>query len=326
MKQTLSREQREKILLYGREHGISEACRKFSVSRTIYYRWKKRFENEGHEGLKDRIRNFVPVNKIKQEIEERLFEKVAEHPDYGPLSLKWLLEDEHIYISASGVYNILVRHGLNKRPEREKFARRYRKTRPIPRGFEPRHGELWLCWTDIRKNLMEDKILYQYSILDVSSGVSCSRLYNDNDTAHALDLLVGLAVPMGKELLMKPATIITPDDRIYRSVKSKEKHPYMNTLKQMGVTQLKWDIDFKDFKELSEDFSTRSLEYLISNSTDAGSVNDLRSLLQDFLREFNLKTALTCGPGKGSTPLDNVRRISDQKITLPLWAYLDRKY
>ena len=326
MNQLLTKEQREEILSYGSEHGISSACRKYSISRTIYYRWQKRYEESGIEGLKDRTRHFIPVNKLTPQVEETLFRKVAEHPDYGPLSLKWLLEEEKIYISSSGVYNILKRHNLSRRTERELFSSRNRKKRPLPTGFKASHGQLWLCWTDERTDLLPDKTVYQYSIIDVSSGISCSRIYNENSCTFALDLLLGLAIPMGKELLMNPEKIITPRDKIYTALKPRGEHPYSKTLKSMGIRQIQWDIDFKDFKGLAEEFSRQSLFYLNNRKESCTDMEELRSNLQNFLRQYNLEDPLTSGPNKGYSPLENARRSVNQKINLPLWAYLDRQY
>jgi transposase len=326
MNKTVTKEQREEILSYGKEHGISLACRKYSISRTIYYRWKKRFEDTGIEGLKNRTRHFIPVNKLTAQIEQSLFKKVAEHPDYGPLSLKWLLEEEKIYISASGVYNILKRNNISRRTEREIFSRRHRKKRPLPLGFKPSPGQLWLCWIDERTDLLPDETVFQYSIIDVESAVSCSRLYLEKSSTHALDLLQGLAIPMGKELLMSPEIIITPRDKIYTALKPRGEHPYSKALKSLGIKQLQWDIDFNDFKDLADEFSRQSYIFLKKKSEGRKDLEELRSNLQNFLREFNLEAPLTYGPNKGSSPLENIRKSAKQKINLPLWSYLDRQY
>lgn len=326
MNQTVTKEQRKEILSYGKEHGISSACRKYSISRTIYYRWKKRFEETGIEGLKDKTRQFTPVNKLTPQIEQSLFKKVAEHPDYGPLSLKWLLEEEKIYISASGVYNILKRYNISRRNEREVFSRRHRKKGPLPQGFKTSPGQLWLCWTDERTDLLPDETVYQYSIIDVASSVSCSRLYREKSSTHALDLLQGLAIPMGKELLMSPEIIITPRDKIYAALKPRGEHPYSKALKSLGIKQVQWDIDFNDFKNLADEFSRQSYIFLKNNIEVIKDLEELKSKLQSFLRVFNLETPLTYGPNKGSSPLENIRRNSKQEINLPLWAYLDRQY
>lgn len=322
----VTKEQRELILKYGAEHGISKACRKYSISRTIYYRWKKRFDESGFEGLTDRVRHFIPVNKLTVQIEQTLFIKITEHPDYGPLSLKWLLEEDEIYISASGVYNILKRNHLSRRDQREKFSSRYKQTRPLLKGFEPSYGQLWLYWIDERKDLIRGESVFQYSIMDVRSAVSCSRLYPAKNHNHALDLLLGLAVPMAKELNMKPEIILSPDDKIFTAGRGRTDHSFKDALKSLKIRQITWDINFQDFIDLTYHFSRQSLNYLQKHSGNKESLEELKSELQHFLREYNLKETLAFGPGIGFSPIENVKNIINQEINLPLWAYLDRQY
>ena len=33
---------------------VSQACREFEISRTLFYRWRKRFTRYGHDGLPPR--------------------------------------------------------------------------------------------------------------------------------------------------------------------------------------------------------------------------------------------------------------------------------
>ena len=49
---------RLKILRYvqGEPRQVARTCRHFGVSRTLFYRWKRRFEAHGEAGLADRPR------------------------------------------------------------------------------------------------------------------------------------------------------------------------------------------------------------------------------------------------------------------------------
>ena len=42
---------------------VSATCRYYGISRTCYYKWLKRYEDEGFEGLKDR--SSAPHNSPK---------------------------------------------------------------------------------------------------------------------------------------------------------------------------------------------------------------------------------------------------------------------
>jgi hypothetical protein len=50
------------VLELARELGsVAEACRQRGIDRTSFYAWKRRFQTQGFEGLKDlrTVRNFV---------------------------------------------------------------------------------------------------------------------------------------------------------------------------------------------------------------------------------------------------------------------------
>ncbi len=43
--------EKEEILLYMQEHGVSKASREYNVSTTTIYNWKNKFDELGSEGL-----------------------------------------------------------------------------------------------------------------------------------------------------------------------------------------------------------------------------------------------------------------------------------
>ncbi|MGI6319802.1 MAG: transposase [Bacteroidales bacterium] len=42
---------KEEVLLYADEHGVSRASREFNISTATIYNWKRRFQELGSEGL-----------------------------------------------------------------------------------------------------------------------------------------------------------------------------------------------------------------------------------------------------------------------------------
>jgi len=92
--------------------GVSATCRKNKISRTLFYRWLKRYQQSGMKGLEPVRKPFRPHNKTEQGIVDKLFVLMKKHPRIGPRELKYHLEGQGHYISESAVYNILMRHGL----------------------------------------------------------------------------------------------------------------------------------------------------------------------------------------------------------------------
>ncbi len=96
---------------------VSHACRSFGVHRSTYYRWKRIVEGHGLEMLRPRERRAPRMpNQLSAVIEQRIVASSLGHPGSGPDRIaselarpKW----GGIIVSASGVWRVLRRHGLN---------------------------------------------------------------------------------------------------------------------------------------------------------------------------------------------------------------------
>ncbi|HEY3716688.1 MAG TPA: leucine zipper domain-containing protein, partial [Jatrophihabitantaceae bacterium] len=63
---------------------VAEFCRGQGISRQSYYKWKKRFETEGLEGLRDRSRRPKTVpGAIPAEVEDAIVRARKELADAG---------------------------------------------------------------------------------------------------------------------------------------------------------------------------------------------------------------------------------------------------
>lgn len=106
------------------EWSMAEVCRRFEISRITGYKWLKRYEEEGLEGLKDR--SHAPHHnprQVAEEVEEAIVEARAAHPYWGPVKLRtWLQRSEPKiqWPAASTVGEILRRHGLAV-PRKKRF-------------------------------------------------------------------------------------------------------------------------------------------------------------------------------------------------------------
>ncbi len=52
---------------------ITSLCKRYGVSRKWFYKWKKRRDKEGDEGLRSKIRTTPKMpNRVPEEIEEQI--------------------------------------------------------------------------------------------------------------------------------------------------------------------------------------------------------------------------------------------------------------
>ncbi len=330
---------RHEILLCGQEQGVSVACKKYRISRTLYYRWHKRFDEQGLAGLKDQVRHFVPPNKSALAVEQAVLDAIVLFPDYGPQSIAWLLEDQDLIISSSGVYNIMCRHDLNQKQARKNYSRKISAEQHQEAGAEletwsyrapqPEQlavGECWLAWTVERGYQPGIGNLYQYAVVDLISGVACARLYTKKNSACALDLLLGVAIPMGNELLMQPSWIMTPHQTEYTTGRIHSRHLYTSKLREMNIRPVIWEEKNNLYSKTVQVLNQKSGQYLASLLESAGSFEAIKDDFQQFIRNYNLDMPLGYGENSHKTPMEIVVAIKGAGVTLPLWSYVNRKY
>ena len=113
--------QRLEALQLAEELGnVSRVCREGGgISPTQFYEYRKRFREQGFEGLRD----LPPIHKTHPqttppEVEQRILELVAQHPQKGCGHIEQLLKLEGKNCSKPTIQKIMERHGLGSRYQR----------------------------------------------------------------------------------------------------------------------------------------------------------------------------------------------------------------
>jgi transposase InsO family protein len=114
--------------LAGQIDNVAQFCRDQQISRQTFYKWRRRFGEDGLGGLQERSRrpNSSP-GQTAAEVEEAVLRKrkqlLEQGLDHGPQSIVWALQGDAAPVpSRSTVWRILTRHGLivaqpQKRPK-----------------------------------------------------------------------------------------------------------------------------------------------------------------------------------------------------------------
>jgi len=102
---------------------VSKACREFGISRSLFYRWRKRYLAYGADGLRPGHqggrRGRPPTLSVQAE--RAILAMAVAWPTAGPLRLAQQLalpEHENWKVAASTIYRLLKRTGLQTRWER----------------------------------------------------------------------------------------------------------------------------------------------------------------------------------------------------------------
>ena len=116
---------------------VSLTCRYYGISRQIFYKWLRRYEEQGIKGLRERSR--APHHRpraTRTEVVGKII-YLRENYHFGPHKISMYLRRYHdITLSPSGVWNILRRLGMSRLPSSQRYKRhterwkRYEK--PLP--------------------------------------------------------------------------------------------------------------------------------------------------------------------------------------------------
>jgi transposase InsO family protein len=167
---------------------VAQTCRYYGISRQAYYKWLRRFEELGEDGLRDG--SSVPLhcpNATKTEVVGKIL-YLRQHYHFGPHKISMYLARYHdITISPSGVWRILNRLGMSRLPTSQRYKRhkdrwkRYEK--PLPghriqvdvKFIEPLAGSR--------------KKHYQYTAIDDCTRLRVLRIYPRNNQKTAIQFL-----------------------------------------------------------------------------------------------------------------------------------------
>jgi transposase InsO family protein len=93
---------------------ISDVCIAFGISRETWYKWKRRYDVYGVDGLKNQSRKHNIKNvKITEELEKLVLE-LRLNNRFGPMRIRFRLKRKYgVSLGTKTIYNLLKRHKLN---------------------------------------------------------------------------------------------------------------------------------------------------------------------------------------------------------------------
>jgi transposase len=107
---------------------VALTCRYYGISRQCFYTWRRRYDQHGLDGLRDRShRPQVSPNATRTEVVGKII-YLRQHYHFGPAKIAMYLKRYHdITISPSGVWRILKRLQLNRLPASQRHKRHDRR-------------------------------------------------------------------------------------------------------------------------------------------------------------------------------------------------------
>jgi transposase InsO family protein len=222
---------------------VTEACRRGGIDRTSFYDWKRRFQLEGLDGLKD----LPPIAKSHPmttpvEVVARIEELALAHPAYGCNRIEALLALEGRRVSAITIQKILNDKGLGTRHERWLALERKNAEAAIELSseqvafleklnpcFKERHvesgcpGELLSADTFMVGTLKGIGRVYLHAVVDSYGSYAFGFLHVSKQPEAAVAVLHNDVLPFYAELDLPVQAVLTDNGREFCGT---ERHPY----------------------------------------------------------------------------------------------------
>jgi transposase InsO family protein len=304
---------------------ISAACRQFGVSRTVYYKYKDRYQTYGIEGLADRQKS-TPVmpNTTKARIVDKVLEIAKRYPTYGPARLANELGS---VVCAATVYNILRRHSLSKKLDRllslqeipsdikisPILARKLALAKPA-QIFSPRPGYMLSVDTFYVCTLKGVGRIYQFTAIDTNSSFGAAYLYTDKSAASAVDFIAKI-IALFKALAVVIFSVLTDNGKEYTSHWGSY-HGFEDYLAKAGIKHKYTKVRCPWTNGYAERFNRTILEEFYQPalvSKNYGSIKELQADLNRYLYFYNFQRTHQGYRLKGSKPCIKLFSVSDLK-------------
>jgi transposase InsO family protein len=322
------------VLQHARKHNnITSACQVLNVSRTIYYKWLKRFIQLGYLGLQDKKKTKPKMpNQIKPDKEQIILNYIIAYPTHGPRRIANELKQQGITISDTGVYKVLCRKQLNHRLDRLFYAQE-KSDNPVVteryiREIEKRQGMhisayypgyLFCQDTFYVGTIKGLGRIYQQTGIDVYAGFGFAKVYMDKMAISAIDFLETKVLPVYGEFHIPLDRILTDNGKEYTTHWANGKHEYETYLKHNHIRHTRIKPRTPQSNGMVERFNRTLLEefYQIAMIKKVySSLDQLQDDLDQFITYYNFKRTNQGYRLKGKIPYQKFLD-GKQKYALP---------
>ena len=174
---------------------VAMTCRYYGISRQVYYRWLRRYQEQGIDGLRDLSRrpHHSPNATHVDVVGKILYLRQNYH--FGPGKIAMYLKRYHdVEVSNSGVWRILKRLDLNRLPASQRYKRldkrwkRYEKQLP---GHQVQIDVKFVAplKTAARPAVGRRTKYYQFTAIDDCTRLRVLRIYPRCDQKTAIQFV-----------------------------------------------------------------------------------------------------------------------------------------
>jgi transposase InsO family protein len=303
------------------------------MDRTSFYEWKRRFQTQGFEGLKD----LPPIHRshpqtTAPEVVERIKALALGHPAHGCNRIEAMLVLEGKRVSAITVQKILNDHGLGSRYDRwlaleeanagraiEITAEQAAFIEKLNPCFKERHvesaspGELLCADTFFVGNLKGIGKVYLHAVVDSFSSYAFGFLHISKQPEAAVAVLHNDVLPFYEKLDLPVKAILTDNGREFCGT---DAHPYELYLELNGIEHRRTKVKTPKTNGFVERFNGTVLDEffrLKMRETFYESVEALQEDLDEWLVHYNTERPHLGYRNQGRRPIETIKLFVSQE-------------
>ena len=307
---------------------VSKACQIMGLSRDTFYRYKSAVEDGGVEALLERTRRHPNLkNRVDLETEDAVVAFAIEYPAHGQVRVSNELRKQGVFVSASGVRSIWLRHEMSN------FKLRLK-------ALEAKVAEDGIILTEAQVQAPEKKKLddeawgeiatahpgylgsqdtfyvgtmkgvgriYQQTYIDTYAKTAQAKLYKTKTPITAADMLNDKVLPYYEEHNLPVLRILT--DRGTEYCGRADRHDYQLFLAINDIEHTKTKVKSPQTNGICERFHKTILQefyQVVFRKTLFESIEQLQKDLDEWIDTYNNDRSHQGKICEGRTPLQTL--------------------
>ena len=307
---------------------VSKACQIMGLSRDTFYRYKSAVEDGGVEALLERTRRHPNLkNRVDLETEDAVVAFAIEYPAHGQVRVSNELRKQGVFVSASGVRSIWLRHEMSN------FKLRLK-------ALEAKVAEDGIILTEAQVQALEKKKLddeawggidtahpgylgsqdtfyvgtmkgvgriYQQTYIDTYAKTAQAKLYKTKTPITAADMLNDKVLPYYEEHNLPVLRILT--DRGTEYCGRADRHDYQLFLAINDIEHTKTKVKSPQTNGICERFHKTILQefyQVVFRKTLFESIEQLQKDLDEWIDTYNNNRSHQGKICEGRTPLQTL--------------------
>ncbi|MEX0663631.1 MAG: IS481 family transposase [Acidimicrobiia bacterium] len=167
---------------------VAQTCRYYGISRQCFYKWLRRYEELGENGLRDgSSRPRVSPNATQGEVVGKIL-YLRQHYHFGPLKISMYLHRYHdVTISSSGVWRILKRLEMNRLPSSQRYKQHEKRWKRYEKQLPGHRVQVDVKFIEALPG--SRKKHYQFTAIDDCTRIRVLRIYPRNNQKTAIQFI-----------------------------------------------------------------------------------------------------------------------------------------